>query len=304
MMSTTTDMANTGTTTEKARTESARPSLLRERPASLAVSLLSSVVFLASSIAMVPRIRAYYEGRSGLEQPRRYAFQVLQSPDFEFGGVPVVFEHVDGDTDSTDFVRVTYGEEELMLPDRVPGVVALPDLRRYEDWLKVVRFVETTGMSVADAQAKVDAGELTDRLALAVRIPPAGADTQRWGLVKRSEWRFETHELLPPDEDGATSIVSETWVAPESERAFNRRVLAAQRQGEPKPERREDELTQGTWQHDAAQLTMPDSRGYAPVFGADAFEAFGWTFPTAGLAAIVMPMGLAFLFAPRRTTSA
>lgn len=317
-------------------TKPQRLSLLKERPISLAVSLLSSGLFVAASVSMIPRIRAYYDGRTDLEQPRRYAFQIIEEPEFEYGGVPVTFEHLDavrrvvepGDTPpaadpATGSLRITYGDESLTLRDYVPGIAELPDLRRYENWLKVVRFVETTGMSVAEAQGKVDAGELRDRLALAVRIPPPGADEQTWGRVKRSEWRFETHELLAPDaslaagtteaarpgeqsdraETGGTadtSIVSEAWVAPESERSFNRRVAAASRRGEPIPERRADELRQGTWQHDAAQLTMPDSRGYAPVFGADAFEAFGWTFPTAGVVAIVMPIGLAFLFAPRR----
>lgn len=281
------------------------PSRVLSRPIALAVSLVSLAVFLGSSLAMVPRIRAYYEGRTDLEKPRRFAFQIISEPEFTYAGVPVRFAHVPGDTPETDQVRVTYGDAQLLLPDRVPGIAELPDLTRYENWLKVVRFVETTGRSVTETQRLVEAGEVRDRLALAVRIPPPGADEQTWGRVKRSEWRFETHEFLPPEEgvpspESTVGFNSESWVTPESQRAYLRRVERAARNNEPIPQRREDELKQGTWQHDAAQLTMPDSRGYAPVFGADAFEAFGWTFPVAGVSAIVMPIALAFLFAPRR----
>lgn len=274
---------------------------LSERPRWLGVFLLSIIVFAVSAAAMIGRIDSYNQSDT---RPAAFAFQQITAPTFTYAGLPVAFEHVPSAV-GAGFVRVTFGQSELMMPVRVEGIDELPDLRRYENWMKVLRFFETTGMSVAEAQARLDAGEIADRLAIAVRIPPAGADTATWGTIRRGDWRFELHEFIPPPtqstgETPPPSFASESFVTPESERSFNRRVARASQQGEPIPNRRDDELKQGTWQHDAAQLTMPDKRGFTPVFGADAFEAFGWTFPAAGVAAFGLAVSLAFLLAPRR----
>lgn len=269
---------------------------VQSRPVWLVVFLLSLAAFGISLAGMIKKIDEF---NASEDRPARFAFQPVTSPSFTYAGSQVSFKHETLDVGLGN-LRVSYGTEELVLPVRVSGIDELPDLRRYENWMRVLRFFETTGMTVAAAQQRLEAGEIADRLAIAIRIPPAGADERTWGRVGKSEWRYELHEFIPATDQQTPTFRSEMFIPPESERSFNRRIARASRNNEPIPERRSNELKPGTWQHDAAQLTMPDNRGFTPVFGADAFGSFGWTFPVAGVSAIPLAISMAFLLSPRR----
>jgi len=253
----------------------------RVNKAWLAVSLISAIVFGISLYVLVERIREF--NSSDLT---RFAFVPLVSNSFEFAGRPVEITDLPPEEDGPDTeanlgrVRISYGQDTLTLPIRIAGIEEVPDLRRHENWMKVLRFIDTTGTDPKTAEQEAKEGKRTDRLVIATRIPPPGADTRTWGEVWRTDWRFELYELLP---EGGFE-------------AHKLRFPTSQRKGGPQ----EGDLRHGTWQFDAALFTMPAGKAPKPVYGHDAWSNFGRAFPTAAISAVVMAVGLAFTFAPKR----
>ena len=245
----------------------------------LAITLVSAIVFGASLYVLFNRIRDY-----NAQNLTRYAFAPLYDNSFTFAGRDVTITDVPDDTGNTlGSVRIAYGEDSITLPVRIRGVEQVPDLRRHENWMKVMRFIDTTGVQPHIAEQEVREGKREDRLTIATRIPPPGADTKTWGEVWRSDWRFELYELLP---DGGFE-------------AHKLKFPTSKRKGGPQ----EGDLAEGTWQYGAALLTMPPKSAPPPVFGHDAWSTFGRAFPTAAISGFVLAIALSFTFAPKRKTA-
>lgn len=263
----------------------------RGRTAWLAACFLSLVAVVVLGYFMAVRLNAYNEA-SGREI---YVFQPIYARHFMWDDRRVSFTD-EVDADGADVVVLHYGDDTIRLrsglrslPEEVPG------LQRHESWLKVLRFAPRSGMSIEELQASIDAGSADDRLAAIVRLQRPGVDQDSFGQVMRSDWRFQIVELLP-----GGGFDEQVLLFPESERAFNRRVSAARRAGEPAPERREDELVFGTWQFDAALHVMPKSGPPTPQFGRGAMDALGWTLPAATILFFISAISLAMAFAPER----
>jgi hypothetical protein len=242
---------------------------------------LSLAGALGGAWAMASRVAAF-NAESAKEM---FVFQRVGVREFQYAGRPVAIRDTADPAGSVGVV-VVYGADELALRATIPpGDAALPGLTRHADWLTVARFAARRGLSFDELQRKIEAGEITDRLVLIVREPRPGADPLTYGEVSRSDWSFSFHELLP---EGGFS--SQKLRFPESARSLRRRQAAAREHNRPIPERREDEIVSGTWQFDAALLTMPVGWLSAPgggetppSFRGDAMAAMGWTLPVTGI---------------------
>ncbi|HWQ29229.1 MAG TPA: hypothetical protein VNN12_09425 [Dehalococcoidia bacterium] len=251
---------------------------------------VTGVLTIASAWALARRIDAHHAA-----VPRTvFAFQPVLEREFEFAGRPVRFvDEFDGA--GQQWVRMTYADQTLRLRVAIPGEPLLPGLMPHEKWMRVLRFAPISGMSIDELAQAIRAGRVTDRLVVVTREPRPGTDPDTWGEVLRTDWVFGFHELLP---DG--TIASERLHFPESERALKRRQDRARREGRPVPERRPDELREGTWQFQAALAVMPAARGPAYTFEGDAYRATGWTLPVCSLAMIGFVVSLTLAAMPDR----
>lgn len=278
------------------------PPRRRRRPIAWSLFLLSVVTLIGSSWMLARRIRAFNEAN-----PRPlFAFHEIGSRRFEFSGRPVELTDELDDEGRGDVI-VTYGDGQLRLPVQVPSPYPLPGLERHRDWLHVVAFAEQTGLEPAEFRRRFETGEIQPRVVIVVREPNAGASADSlfelevdekswgWGEVMRRRWTFAFHEFLP---DGG--FRTERLRFPESVRSFDRRTAEALRRGLPPPTRDPDELSERTWQYDAAVAMSP--RPPSITHEHQALRNAGWTLPAASVSVLVLMFSLAWALAPERAT--
>jgi hypothetical protein len=247
----------------------------------LLVSLACLAGLIIAAWGLGVRIRAFHA-----ERPRNiFAFQPVDLREFRYAGRPVTL--VDDLTNpQTPYLVVSFGEETLRLRVTVPGNYDLPGLLAHTDWLRIVRFAPLTGLDAAEFEARIESGEITDRLAIVTRTPRAGANPESWGAVWKRDWEFDFYELLP---DGTIAHERLGWPT----------YRAGQ---QPKP----GELRENTWQYQAALQVMPGAGRDGPMykFSDDAMSRAGWTMPLGAVSGIGLILSLAFAFAPKRTERA
>jgi hypothetical protein len=253
------------------------------------IALVVSILALIISVReMAHRISAYVGTR---EQPR-WMFRTLDQRVFQYAGKQVTITDHDAPAGvATTSVHVRYGDTELKLPATLPPMQAeLPGLIRHQDWLRVVRFAQGGREDTASTAAKIESGEVTDRLAVIVRRPPAGTDPAAPGLAGRRKWKFDFYEFKPA---GGFDTQRELLL-PERERDYAKRVAAATEKGEPAPQPLANAMTPGSWQADAAMLMMPTepmfSAAYspAPKHALGPVRAMGWTLPSAAFSGLAL----------------
>ena len=226
-----------------------------------------------------------------------FAFEIVDADSFTYAGLPVAFTPGAPDPDGTPTLDMTFGDRTLHLRNTIPGNDALPGLLPYENWLRVLRFVEATGITTAEAAERLEEGK--DRLAVVTRSLNPGVDPRTWGSVWRNDWRFTFYELRP---DG--SIETSRRRFPESTRSLDRRQNAARRAGEPVPNRSPEDLTPEDWRYDAALQVMPPGAGPKMVFDPEALEGAGWAWPASVFSLLGMTVAMAFAIAPKRRRTA
>ncbi|MEQ8850567.1 MAG: hypothetical protein RIB32_02145 [Phycisphaerales bacterium] len=273
------------------------------RPIAWSLTVISLIALLASGWVLSQRIEAY-----NTENPRPlHVFQRVEKREFRFNDRVVAFTD-ELDAAGEGVVTLTYGDAALDLPVQVPSPHPLPGLSRHRNWLAVLAFADATGMNGAEVKAKLDAGEIDARMVVVVREPNAGVgsdpllpveiDEDEWGWneVMRTRTTFAFHELLP---DG--TIRSERLRFPESGRSYERRVAEALRNDEPIPERDPAELSERTWQFDAA-LSLTN-RPPSITHEQQALRNAGWTLPVASVSVLVFMLSLAWALAPPKRTA-
>ncbi|MBI1191460.1 MAG: hypothetical protein GC200_12365 [Tepidisphaera sp.] len=241
----------------------------------LSLAVACGVATLAFAGLMVQRINAYYKDHP----PQTFVFQTVDMRSFTFAGKPVTLVDEDVGTDHETLV-VTYGDSVERLRVTIPGNHKLPNLAPHSDWLRVLRFAKFEGPDIQELQAKMDRGEVSDRLAIVTRTPPPGADIRTWGAAWKKDWVFDFYELKP---EGGFE---------------HERLKYPTTSGVQKP--KEGELHENTWEFQAAIQLMPTTPGIAPAhnFYGDALSAVSWLLPAAASTGVVGTFALAFAFAP------
>ena len=253
--------------------------MIKRRPVVATVLAISLIAFAISVVKIARDIISFNKNRL----PERAHFMPVELEQFTFGGRPVVFSE-ERDADGRVTVVVRFGDQTLRLNETIDNDLdKIPDLRRYEDWLRVYRFVMVSGMSTEQAIRAIDRDEIPDRLVIVVRTPPPGTDQRTWGEVWSDGWVFDLYELK---EDGTI--------------AHDRLKYPSKRKGNepPKP----GELIEGTWQYDTAMMSIPPVARPKPQFESDASFRFGWAISLAGVSGLALAISTAFLFAPPRRT--
>lgn len=252
---------------------------MSQRPLLLLVALLSLLAMVVAAWGLSNRIQAFHA-----ERPRNvFAFQPLDLREFKYAGRPVTLVD-DLEVPSTPHLIVSYGDQQVRLRVTIPGNYDLPGLLAHTDWLRVLRFAPLTGLDIKDFEAKVRAGEITDRLVFVTRTPRPGANPDTWGAVWKRDWEFDFYELLP---DGTIAHERLGWPTYKTGQ-------------KPKP----GELVENTWQYQAALQVMPGAGRDGPSykFTDDAMSRMGWTLPVGAVSGMALVLSLGFAFAPKRTT--
>ena len=230
---------------------------------------------------MVNRIVAFHR-----DHPRVfYMFNRIDTREFKYAGRPVTIAD-EPEKGPADAVIVHYGDQTLRIRRTLPpGIDGLPGLQEHNDWLRVMRFADASGMSDEQFQQRLGTPELPDRLTFVTRSSRPGANPESWGKVWKRDWSFDFYELKP---DGTI----------EHERL---RYPSATGMKEAKP----GELHENTWQFQAAMYLMPQGGNAGPTrnFRNDALAAAGWTLPVSMFTGLTSVMALFFAAAPRKRTA-
>ncbi len=236
---------------------------------------IGAALFLASIALMGRRI-----GEARRESPAAFfLFQGVGDRRFTFAGRDVTIQDVNkGSIDTpVPHVRILYGEATLDLRVTIPSPHRFPDLKGHEDWMRVLRFVDATGIPESSVPGKIATRERPDRLVIVTRTPRAGVDPSTWGEVWRHAWTFEFHEFMP---DGTFD---------HQRLAYPMSKMKRERLGITDPP--ESELREGTWQYQAALHLMPKS-GPTYQFSRSPMRDAGWTLPAAAASGVLMLAGL------------
>lgn len=256
---------------------------------------ISGVVLVLSASEMARRVAAFHK-----ENRREvYAFKAVNTRSFEYSGRPVTLRDL-GDGSGNTFVVTRYGDDEIKLRATIPGDLRLPDLLPHQDWLRVLRFAAATGYTLDQLRARMDSGEVRDRLVIVTRTPEAGSDPSSWGETNRRAWKFDFYEFKP---EGGFAHERKSFPNPSRPRVkTNWANLFSS--DEPvftvlKPPRAADELEENTWQFQAALQVMPPARAPNPRFTNDGLHAMGWTLPATSLSILALVGSLMVAGAPR-----
>jgi hypothetical protein len=231
------------------------------------IAMVSGLILAVSATALTSRLVSFYKANP----TKHWIFQELDTRAFTYADRSVTLSD-ETDPAGTIFLNLTYGDNKLRLRVTIPHKqhknLAQHGLAAHRDWMRLVRFAEVSGIDADDAVELMKHGKITDRLALVTRTPRAGVDPSTWGEAWRKDWSFDFHEFLPEGGFASTKLHYPT----------NKR-------GEPaKP----GELVEGTWEFDAALLTMPKSGIPRQDFINTGFKAMGWTFPAACLSSVAL----------------
>lgn len=260
------------------------------------VAALSGVALVFSAAQMARRVAAFHaESRREV-----FAFQSVGTREFAYAGLDVTLTDRD-DKAGNRFLVVRYGPDELNLRVTIPGDPRLPGLLPHEDWMRVLRFAAAAGMTLDQLRAKLDSGEIPDRLAVVTRTPEAGSDPSSWGEVNRRAWKFDFYEFKPGGGFTHERKSYPNQVAPRVKADWSNLFTKDAKVFEvTKPPRAADELEENTWQFQAALQVMPPARAPNPRFTNDGLHAMGWTLPATSGSMLLLLGSLMAAASPRK----
>lgn len=268
------------------------------------LALFSVVALGVSGLSLAKRIGSFNADRDA----PMFAYIQVATTEFDF------YDHhasvSEATIDDRDYIRVSYDDEELLLPVEIPPVQPLPTLyERQKDWMAVLLFADRADMSMEAFMNGVEIGAIEARIVIATRSP-FGAEPPKekkfdsiehdkdrmWGESRRDLWLFSFYELM---RDG-TITVHQPLRFPESGASLLRRQNYAKLRGEEIPEREAGELREYTWQYGAALKLSP--RPPAITMENQALRSAGWTLPVAAASFLLFFVSVFFALAPARTT--
>lgn len=174
----------------------------------------------------------------------------------------------------------------------------LPGLLKHEDWFKIVPMAVGPYRTQDEFQAALQAGDVEPRLIAAARYPAEGFDPEKWGSVRRREWRYRFAEFLEnaPGDAGAPEIrVTETTYE-ELDRVF----MPGPHDKPPETSMTDEQKYARLWEYYAMlQVTPPTMYRAKDKLVSDGMRAMGWTWPAAGASTVMVVAGLVLIAATR-----
>ncbi|MBY0112176.1 MAG: hypothetical protein K2Y21_05100 [Phycisphaerales bacterium] len=248
------------------------------RRIALAVALLSGAGLTASVYHMSTLVAEHNR-----QHRKVYYFkEVNVRGGFNFDGRPVRIE--DDDPGGPNWhVNLYYGDEVLRLRVAVPGNPKLPNLTPYNDWMRLLMFAESTGLTTLELEAKVKSNEIPARLVVVTRTPMPGSEAGKWGDVWRANWTYDFYEFQRGGGFGREQYRFST--------------------GKPDRAAKSGQLPPDSWQLQAAMSVTPQTQRPNNKFTMDALNAAGWTLPAAAWTSMMLLISAAIVMAPKRRTA-
>lgn len=248
------------------------------RAGALVVGLLGLTGLVSSVGLMASRVAEHNR-----QNRKVYFFREVTTRDFEFGGKPVRVS--DEDPGGTRWhVNVAFADDVIRLRVPIPGNPKLPDMVPYNDWLRILLFAESRGLTAAELAEKVRSGEIPARLVLVARTPMPGAPQGEWQDVWRSGWAYDFFEFK---REGG--FIRERYTFPS---------------GKPERGTKPGQIPADSWQLQAAASVTPQKQRPNNRFTMDALNAAGWTLPAAAWSSMMLLAAVGVGLAPRRTRTA
>lgn len=274
------------------------------RTAWWALFVISVVATLIAGIELTKRIGQYYEQ----VDHQLFAYIQVASSSFTFADRDLTLEET-LDQDGNPVIQVRYGDQQLTLDVVYPPRHDLPTLfDRQREWLGMFFFADRSGMTLDQFLKGLETDAIRPRLAIVTRTPfgldplkdkrfdsIAREQNMSTGEVQRNQFRYDFYEFK---RDG--TIAHETKRFPESGKSFLRRRVNAELQGEPEPQRAEDEIQEYTWQYGAALKVTNRPPGI--TLEKQALLNAGWTLPAAATGFLLGVVAFFFAIAPARVT--
>jgi len=202
----------------------------------------------------------------------------------------------DESKDEQAFLRVKFGETDMLVPVKKPPAKDVPHLGIYDEWAKVIEVHETGRTAANTLGDKLGSG----RVVLVTRSTPDGYNPETWGTVFRNAWLFNFYEFTPTG-----TITTSTFRWPRGELGqMSLDRLVAKGNEQAKALAAIPELPERSWQYNTALHVIPKLNVPKYRFKDTAVHAMGWTLPTAGFAGLGAIIGLLLVIAPARVKSA
>lgn len=219
------------------------------------------------------------------------------SDSFKFNGEQYRVTQLD--TSAGPTLRIEWRGLNVDFPiNTVEDKPQLPGLLKHEDWFKIVPMAVGPYRTQDDFQRALQSGEITPRLIAAARYPAEGFDPEKWGSVRRREWRYRFVEFLdtPPGLSPEESVrVTETTYA-DLDRVF----LPGPHDKAPEVPLTDEQRYARLWEYYAMlQVTPPTMYRAKDKLVSDGMRAMGWTWPAAGASTITMVVGLLVIASTR-----
>lgn len=285
------------------RVPSPKPGRKQERSIWWGLVALSLIAIAIAGVSLTKRIGAYYKE----VDHALFAYIQVASSSFTFADRDLTLEET-LDENGEPIIAIEYGDQRLTVDVVYPPRHDLPTLfDRQREWLGMFFFADRSGMTLDQFLKGLETDTIRPRLAIVTRTPfgldplkdnrfdsIAREQNMSTGEVQRNQFRYDFYEFK---RDG--TIAHETKRFPESGKSFLRRRVNAELQGNPEPQRADDEIQEYTWQYGAALKVTNRPPGI--TLEKQALLNAGWTLPVAAAGFLMLVVAFFFAIAPART---
>lgn len=250
----------------------------------IAMALLGAIGLAASATMMARRLA---DREDLANRPMVWFGKQSTSESFKFNDQQYRVTRVE--TPDAPVLRIDWRGREIDFPiNTFEDKPQLPGLLKHEDWFKIIPMAVGPYRTQDEFQDALHAGEVKPRLIAAARYPAEGFDPEKWGSVRRREWRYRFVEFLddaPPDE--AVRVTETTY------EDLDRVFLPGPHDKAPEVPLTDAQRYAQMWEYYAMlQVTPPTMYRAKDKLVSDGMRAMGWTWPAAGASTITMVVGL------------
>lgn len=250
----------------------------------IAMALLGAIGLAVSATIMARRLAS----RPDLaDRPMVWFGKQSTTDSFKFNGEQYKVSRVE--TPGGPALRIQWRGREVDFPiNTVEDKPQLPGLLKHEDWFKIIPMAVGPYRTQEAFQEALRAGDIEPRLIAAARYTAQGFDPDKWGSVRRREWRYRFVEFLDDEPPESAIRVTETTYA-DLDRVF---LPGPHDKAPERPLTRQQRYAR-LWEYYAMlQVTPPTMYRAKDKLVSDGMRAMGWTWPAAGASTITMVVGL------------